>query len=240
MPDLPESLFANPVWHALQTNHQPLALTVGDACRYPADVAPFAALAAPTTAALRDLHTLLAPTESVWVFDLLSQADLTGANLTLETTLDCLQMVLPHHVTPPEPHPSIVPLASHDAPDMVALTDLAFPGFFRPRTYAMGSYFGIRAQGQLIAMGGERLMLPGYAEISGLCTHPDHRGRGHAASLIGQLVRTHRPQGIVSWLHVGAANQRAIDLYLNLGFEIARKLTLHRLTRTPSTSPEPR
>jgi predicted GNAT family acetyltransferase len=104
----------------------------------------------------------------------------------------------------------------------------------------MGVYFGILSpqpasepETRLIAMGGERLMLPGYAEISGLCTHPAHRGQGYAASLIGQLVRTHRLNGLLSWLHVDAANQRVIDLYLHLGFEISRKVTLHRLSRNP-------
>jgi GNAT superfamily N-acetyltransferase len=237
MPELPESLFANPVWHALQTTHRSLALTHGDACRYPADVAPFAALAAPTTSALHDLHALLAPNESVWLF---GESLPSAANLTAGTTIDCLRLFLPNHIPPPEPHPGIVPLSCADAPDMVALTDIAFPAFFRARTCVMGVYFGILSpqpasepETRLIAMGGERLMLPGYAEISGLCTHPAHRGQGYAASLIGRLVRTHRLNGLLSWLHVDAANQRVIDLYLHLGFEISRKVTLHRLSRNP-------
>ena len=69
---------------------------------------------------------------------------------------------------------------------MVALTTLAFPSFFRSRTCEMGSYYGVRScTGELLAMGGERLQLDGYSEISALCTHPSFRGQGFAASLIG-------------------------------------------------------
>jgi GNAT superfamily N-acetyltransferase len=77
----------------------------------------------------------------------------------------------------------------------------------------MGSYYGVRSgarsDGELIAMGGERLSLDGYPEISGVCTHPAHRGKGLAANLIRQLVRDHRRDGLVSWLHVGNENHRA-------------------------------
>jgi GNAT superfamily N-acetyltransferase len=227
MNDLPESLFANPVWHALHTKHRHFAAVAGDACRYPADVAPFAALAAPTAAALRDLHSLLVPVEFVWI----AAGDYPRVpELSFVESLECLQMVLPAEITAPGPI-DVVPLTCADVPEMVVLTDLAFPGFFRPRTCEMGSYYGVRSYGVLIAMGGERLMLDGYPEISGVCTHPAHRGRGLAAGLIGQLVRNHRRDGLVSWLHVGAANTHAIELYLRMGFEVARSLTFNRVCR---------
>jgi ribosomal protein S18 acetylase RimI-like enzyme len=141
-------------------------------------------------------------------------------------------MVLPEEVSPPAPTIEIVPLAHANAPEMVELTTLAFPGFFRGRTCQMGSYFGIRSNGELIAMGGERLMLEGYPEISGVCTHPAHRGQGYAASLIWHLVRNHRRDGLVSWLHVSAANHRAIELYRRMGFVVARKVMLHQMRRS--------
>jgi predicted GNAT family acetyltransferase len=228
MDDLPESLFANPVWHALHTTHRHFAVTSGDACRYPAEVAPFAAVAEPNKAALRQLHSLLAPGESVW---------LVGENyphvpdLSLEETLPCLQMVLREQITPPAPTIAIERLSAANAAEMVALTTLAFPGFFRVRTCEMGSYYGIRVDGELIAMGGERLRLDGYSEISGVCTHPAHRGKGYAASLIWQLARDHRRQGLVSWLHVSADNDHAIGLYLRMGFETVRTVTAHRVSR---------
>ncbi|MBB5316236.1 GNAT family N-acetyltransferase [Tunturibacter empetritectus] len=229
--DLPESLFANPVWTALHTKHRHFAISAGEACRYPADVAPFAAVASPTEAALLQLHSLLVPGESVWIA---AESYPHPTQLVFEQTLECLQMVLPAKIEPPAARVEIVPLSGREAPEMVALTDLAFPGFFRSRTCEMGSYFGVRSEGQLIAMGGERLKLDGptesYPEISGICTHPDHRGKRYAENLIWHLVRRHRRDGAVSWLHVSAGNHRAIQLYLRMGFVEARRVLLHRIS----------
>jgi GNAT superfamily N-acetyltransferase len=230
--DLPESLFANPVWHALHTEHRHFAVSAGVACRYPADVAPFAAVAEPTPFALQHLHSMLAPGESVF---LLGDHYPQVPDLSFGPTLECVQMVLPEEVTPPGPVIEIVPLSHANAAEMVALTDLAFPGFFRIRTCEMGSYHGVRSNGELIAMGGERLALEGYPEISGVCTHPANRGKGHAASLIWQLVRDHRRAGLVSWLHVAGSNKNAIELYLRMGFIIVRTVTLHRVSHSIST-----
>jgi GNAT superfamily N-acetyltransferase len=228
MSDLPEDLFANPVWHALHTRHRHFAESAGDACRYPADVAPFAAVATPTASALQSLHSLLVPGEYVW---LIGESYPSIADLPCVGTIECLQMVLPEAVTPPDPNPVIVPLSCTHASEMVALTDIAFPGFFRSRTCAMGSYYGVRSEGELIAMGGERLTLDGYPEISGVCTHPAHRGKGLAASLIWEVARKHRRDGDVSWLHVNAENHNAIELYKRMGFNTVRKVKLHRLVR---------
>jgi predicted GNAT family acetyltransferase len=229
MTDLPEKLFLNPVWHALHTRHREFAVEAGEACRYPADVAPFAAVGNESASAMRDLASLLTPEEAVWIF---AEEYAAVEELDRLETLKCLQMVLPEEVKPPEREMDLVPLSAEDGPAMVALTDVAFPGFFRSRTYAMGSYFGVRVGGALIAMGGERLMLDGYPEVSGVCTHPDYRGKGYAANLIWEVVRKHRGDGDVSWLHVAAANRKAIELYLRMGFVTSREVTLHRVSRS--------
>jgi GNAT superfamily N-acetyltransferase len=228
MNDLPEDLFANAVWHALQTKHAHLAVSSGEASRYPADVAPFGAVAAPSKSALQSLHSLMVPGEYVW---LIGEAYPSVPGLTCKGNLECLQMVLPEEVTPPGPTSGIVPLSCADAHEMVTLTDLAFPGFFRGRTCDMGPYYGVRSEGELIAMGGTRLTLDGYPEISGICTHPAHRGKGLAANLIWHLVRDHRRDGVVSWLHVSAQNHHAIGIYLRLGFRSVRKVLLHHMYR---------
>jgi ribosomal protein S18 acetylase RimI-like enzyme len=221
--DLPEILFKNPWWHALQTRHRHFAISAGDACRYPGEVVPFAAVkTSDDPIALQHLRTLLAPGESVWM---------AGKGPASEKDLECLQLVLPEDFAPPEPHWEPMPLTAADAPDMVALTTLAFPGYFRIRTIEMGNYFGFRVNGRLIAMGGERLALEGYTEISAVCTHPDHRGKGYAQSIMWHLVRKHRRAGQVSWLHVGAANHRAIQLYRSMGFQIVRSVTLHQVSK---------
>jgi predicted GNAT family acetyltransferase len=228
MAELPKSIFANLIWHSIQTKHPHLGVSVGAACRYLSEVAPFAAIVEPSTTALHQLSSILTTGESLWV---MGESLPPVAELSYEETLECLQMVLPEEVSVPDPTIEIVPLSGANAAEMVALTTLAFPGFFRSRTCEMGSYYGIRSEGELIAMGGERLMLEGYSEISGVCTHPKHRGKGYAASIIWHLVRNHRRDGIVSWLHVAARNQNAIELYRRMGFTMVRHVMLHRIRR---------
>ena len=231
MPDLPDHLFLNPVFTALQTTHAHFAVAQGQAIRYPAAVAPFAAIASPTIDALADLRTLLTSDEYVWVAAT-GEADPAAAGLNLHNTIDVLQMTLPATVDLPSSKPAILPLTCEHAAEMVALTDVAFPGFFRPRTCEMGNYFGIRStRNELVAMGGERLVFPGHSEISGLCTHPSNRGLGHAAHLLWHLARLQRSRNIVPWLHVTATNLNAVNLYLKLGFETIRSIKLHKLTR---------
>ncbi len=140
-------------------------------------------------------------------------------------------MVLGANAELPLPSDEVRPLSAANADEMVRLTDAAFPGFFRARTYRMGSYCGIHVDGKLVAMGGERLRLEGYPELSGICTHPTYRGKGYASDVIGHLVRSHRRDGLCSWLHVGAPNTRAIDLYLSLGFRRVRTILLNRIVR---------
>jgi GNAT superfamily N-acetyltransferase len=225
---LPEMLFSNPVWHALQGPHRHLSLGAGGACRYPADVAPFAAIAERTDRTLAALRALLAPEESVWIVEY----GRSVPGLPVVESLPCLQMVLPPEIDLPPESLEVLRLMDADAPEMVALTQAAFPGFFRAHTHRMGSYYGVRIEGVLVAMGGERLRLEGYPELSAVCTHADHRGQGLATAIIGHLVRQHRRAGLCSWLHVGAHNTRAVDLYAALGFESVRMLTLQRIVRT--------
>jgi len=234
MSDLPESLFLNPVWHALRTRHRHFAECTSDASRYPADVVPFAAVLGPNAESMQQLHSLLASGESTW---LIGEHFPQMPELSSTETLACFQMVLPEMLPAPRPTIEIVQLSGANAQEMVALTTLAFPGFFRERTCEMGSYHGVRsASGELIAMGGERLKLDGYSEISGVCTHPSFRGQGLAAGLIWHLVRNHRIDNVTSWLHVACANHRAVELYSRMGFEVVRKVTLHRMLRRDSPS----
>jgi ribosomal protein S18 acetylase RimI-like enzyme len=225
MSALPEALFLNPVWHALHGPHRHLAITDGGACRYPADVAPFAAIEAPSAAAFAALRSLLDPDESIWIVDY----GRTAPGIAVLDALECVQMVLPAEVDMSAPGRGVLPLSAAHAPEMVALTNVAFPGFFRPATHRMGSFFGVRVGAELVAMGGERLLLPGHPEMSAICTHPEHRGGGLATDIIRHLARQHRRAGLVSWLHVGVPNRRAIDLYASLGFERVRSIMLHRV-----------
>lgn len=229
MPRLQEDFFANPIWHALQTHHRCFALSAGDACRYPADVAPFAAVAASTARALEQLASLLEPEDTLWV---VADHIPAATGLRIVDTIEVLQMALPDDVTPPtDVAADVAVLDRTNTDEMVALTSRTMPDYFRKRTHELGYYYGIRARDALIAMAGERLMVGHHVEISGVCTHPDHRGFGHASVLIWQLVQRHRRQGLASWLQVGAANQDAIALYLRMGFKVFNKIVLQKVAR---------
>jgi ribosomal protein S18 acetylase RimI-like enzyme len=227
-------MFPNPFWQALTTEHAAIALGAGPARRYPADVIPFGGVAEPDTLSMQALRDLLAPDETIITT---GEHVAEAPGLTHVGTLPGLQMLLPVAAVPAPESASfgldqIVPLSGEDAAAMVALTDVAFPGFFRPRTYILGSYWGIRIDGELIAMAGERVALPGYREISAVCTHPAHTGKGYAATLLQHVARDHARRGLRSFLHVTANNDRAIALYHRLGFTTTTGILFHRLRRS--------
>ena len=226
-----ESSTANPFWTALTTNHASLALGDGPARRYPADGLPMGAVAEPGPDAFQALFNLLAPGEAIYV-----TGELTDVRpLQSAAVLPCLQMEFPPEGVQPLREKDVLlarRLGENDAAAMVHLTDVAFPGFFRPRTYLLGSYFGVEANGELIGMAGERAAFPGYREISAVCTHPEHTGKGLASLLLHRLLAEHASAGDRSILHVAVANTRAIALYRRLGFEQTRELRFNRLQRT--------
>jgi GNAT superfamily N-acetyltransferase len=229
--------FPNPPSAALHSTHHHLAQTLGKATKYPTDVAPFGAIADTTPEAYRDLHTLLQPNEIIYIPD----APPTNApGLIWNGDIPCLQFAYPTNApifdTPAGP--TISPLTCADAATMLALTDIAFPGLFRIRTCEMGNYFGIWQEGQLIAMCGERMNIKDFRELSGLCTHPDHRGQGHAARLLAHLIQHNRDIGLNSYLHVAANNHNAIALYKRLGFILSGELLFYRITRTAQSHPQ--
>src|ERR1700675_1159905 len=113
--------------------------------------------------------------------------------------------------------PEFIPLTQSDVPEMLALTKLTKPGPFGARTHEMGDYFGIRTAGALAAMAGERLRLPGYTEISAVCTHPDHVGHGYASALMSMLMDRICSRGELPFLHVRPENARAIQVSQRLG-----------------------
>ena len=215
----------DPVWNALATEHARFMIGGGRARRYPAAVVPFAAIADHSPASWAELEQLLSPREHVYI----SGPQPAGANgLNIGAPLHTYQMVWPPQV-PIETEREgmrILRMTAADADAMVALTTLAFPGFFRERTHEMGNYYGIRVEGELVAMAGERLALPGMREISSVVTRPGHTGKGYARALIDCLLREHANDGFRSFLHVGVRNTRAVALYERMGFAVAGSITL--------------
>ena len=122
----------------------------------------------------------------------------------------------------PVPDVSPVVLGAGDAAEMLALAQLTEPGPFFPRTHEMGNFVGVKREGRIVAMAGERLKVPGWTEISAVCTHPDAQRQGLGAALTLWMAQSIREAGDEPFLHVLEHNENALRLYLALGFEIRR------------------
>jgi ribosomal protein S18 acetylase RimI-like enzyme len=109
-------------------------------------------------------------------------------------------------------------LGARDVPAALELAALTKPGPFAARTIELGDYFGYFDGERLVAMAGERMWAGTLREISGVCTHPEHQGRGHARALMLRLARRQLARGETPFLHVMSANPHAIALYGRLGF----------------------
>lgn len=219
----------NPLWSALVSAQAHFAIGGPLAKRYPAEVAPFIAVSEPSAAAARALAELVAPGEIVNIVSVTPKLD---DGWELLATGNIAQMIWRADApTPTEDMSGITPLSDADKPDMLALTALVFPGYFRPRTPEMGEYFGIRQDGHFAAMAGERMKLHGLSEVSAVCTHPDFTGRGYAARLIELVVARQLKRGVTPFLHVNETNTRARNLYARLGFVDRALLPLWLLRR---------
>jgi ribosomal protein S18 acetylase RimI-like enzyme len=132
---------------------------------------------------------------------------------------------------PRDGEPAIIPLGDDDAPEMAALAEHAKPGPWGPKTHRYGPFFGIRDDGRLLAMAGQRILVPGMAEVSGVSTWEDCRGRGYARTLIGHVMREMVARGETPFLHSYADNAGAIALYESLGFRIRREVHVLAIAR---------
>ncbi|MGW6985147.1 GNAT family N-acetyltransferase [Streptomyces sp. NPDC054932] len=219
----------NPVWASLTGPHRGFAefAPAGLAARYTGDTAPFSALADPEDPrAWADLAALAGPGEEVWVTGLPTPPP------GWETLVTLPGVQLDGRAVRAGAEPEAVPLGRGDVPEMLELVGLTRPGPFLDRTVELGTYLGIRHEGRLVAMAGERMRPEGWSEISAVCTHPDHRGRGLAARLIRAVAAAARERGDCPFLHAAAANTGAVRLYESMGFAL-RRSPLFLGLRTP-------
>ena len=204
----------------------------GRARRYPVDVAPFLGLPSPPSAQdWRDAAALVAPGTYVGVR--YGDAELGDGWQAVET-FDLVQMI-GEQVTGVDCAEAI-PLGADDVPEMLELVAQTEPGPFLRRTVELGDYLGIRCDGVLVAMAGERFQLDGWTEISAVCTNPDYRGRGLASRLVGALIAGIQRRSERVFLHVLATNTAAIGLYEELGFRVRQTATLTVVTREQMVS----
>lgn len=218
-----------PVWSALTGRQAHLAVVNGGARRYAAAYGVFAAVADRSEASLAGLGALVAAQGDVAMLQADPPTDAPGVAIASQDL--GVQMVAERLTAAPAPAFEILPLTDADGPEMLALATLTRPGPFFERTHRLGDFFGVRVEGELVAMAGERMMPEGHTEVSGVCTLPEHRGRGYAAALMRLVAGRILDRGEVPFLHAYASNTGAIALYQTLGFTLRREVLMTRLTR---------
>mgnify|MGYP001599808603 CR=1 FL=1 len=210
------NLLDRPVWSSLTSAHAPLSIGDELARRYQPQVNRFASARDDSPAALAALAALLQPAEQVFILQVPEIA--IPAGLAPAKLARGVQMVARSPVAPPATGDDILALHDEDADEMLALATLTEPGPFLRQTHRMGNFFGIRVDGKLVAMAGERFRFPGYTEVSGVCTHPDFRGHGFAKRLSRHVAAAISARGETAFLHAWKNNATAISLYEALGF----------------------
>lgn len=218
----------NPFHSALGSLHAGIALQAGEVKRYPAEFAPFLGIPRPDVDLVDPLAALVPQGDSVLLLGVAPAAVPEG--WAIERFADLAQMHCDRELAVID-GPDIVELGHHHRADVLALTTLVYPHYFRPRTMELGRYFGMYMEGRLAAMIGERLGAPGFREMSAICTHPDFLGRGYARRLTAWLTNRTLQEGSQPFLHVAYANERARGLYEAMGYRLRRDIGFYALRR---------
>jgi ribosomal protein S18 acetylase RimI-like enzyme len=218
----------NIIWKALTTRQAEFGESCGQARRFMPEVTLLGAFPEPTPEGYESLAGLLAMRGTIGLF--LDEPYQPRAGWEFVAGAPLLRMVYENggvQVTqsPDKTDDAMVQLGDADSPEMMELTALTKPGPFGKRTHELGTYLGIRRERKLVAMAGERMKVPGWTEVSAVCTNPEHTGHGYARILMTELMRRIWSRGETPFLHVREDNVRAIELYQRLGY--CRRARLH-------------
>jgi len=223
------ALLDQPIWSALTSSHASLAIGI-HARRYPSDIEPFIAWPEADPAAAAEAADLVAPDEVVVTMQAFAPRPLAGLMLVGEAA--GVQMIATGKAPSCGPGHDIIALHQSDVVQMIALAGLTRPGPFCARTHILAQFWGVRDEGQLVAMAGERLRFAGHSEVSGVCVHPAARGRGLARRLSLHVMECIRQRGETPLLHAYADNRPALRLYEELGFTPRSAMHVQQFRRT--------
>jgi predicted GNAT family acetyltransferase len=225
----------NPVWHALRGPHATYAHGNDQALRYAPEIAVFAGVPDPFGTGVHAIADIAAAGETMVVINAGAVAAPPHWHPVFTGRFD--QMVC-ERVAPraaPNDASQLVALTTDDVDEMLALVKLTDPGPFFRGTPVLGGYLGIREGGQLVAMAGHRMRVPGATEISAVCTHPDVRGRGYAEVLVHRLATDITARGDRAFLHVSVDNPLARRVYERVGFTVRAAITIQVFRLEPAT-----
>jgi ribosomal protein S18 acetylase RimI-like enzyme len=204
-----------PIWSALTSRQAAFGSDGAFARRFHEEIGPFAAAIDVSADAVAALGALTHADDDMSLLE--RSPPPPPAGVTLKMSAAGVQMVVKALNARGSGAP-FEALSDADVPDMIALATLTKPDPFRAKTHTLGRFVGVREQGDLIAMAGERMQTDDFVEVSGICTHPDHRGRGLAAALTRVVTDRILREGRTPFLHAYAANTGAISVYRKLGF----------------------
>ena len=211
-----------PVWSALTSRQAPLSLGDTQALRFDPAYGLFAAAADASPESTAALGALITSPNGMGLVEAGDMPLPPGAVVRAQAA--CVQMVAAS-LNAGGKSVAFEPLGEADAAGMLALATLTVPGPFFEKTHRLGDFIGIKIDGRLIAMAGERMKPDGYTEVSGVCTHPDFRGQGYAGALMRVVTQRILERGEQAFLHAYAANTATIVLYETLGFRVRTTVT---------------
>jgi GNAT superfamily N-acetyltransferase len=217
----------NPAWHSLTEAQSHFALGNEALKCYRKDIVSFTACKQADTKTLCGLDEWTAIDES---FFIIGDMESLPSNYITERIITCVQMVCDQPV-PTIEGAVIEKLDDTDAEAMLHLINICLPGYYLLNTRLMGDYYGIKHNGQLVSMTGERMRMDGLTEISAVVTHPDFTGRKYAYQLVAHVANKNFAAGIIPFLHTGIKNERAIRLYEHMGFVHRRNINFTKIKR---------
>jgi predicted GNAT family acetyltransferase len=218
-----------PIWSALTTGWAHLAEGTPAAWRIDRAIGLFGAAADDSPQSLAALAALVPEDGELWLVERAPMRLPDGIRLVKEGL--AVQMVLDTLVQTDRTPPAIAPLGDADGAEMFALATRTEPGPYVRYSHRLGGFVGVRVDGRLVAMAGERMRMPGYAEISAVCTDPDWRGRGLAGHLTRHVANAILARGETPFLHCYASNMGTIALYEAMGFRVRTEIRAPILVR---------